>query len=156
MLQIGNPSVQSLIIDKAGSKIDEDIITAYLETHYRVSAAPPFVMRVGEVCPELVALYKKMRVSCCAYITACNPHSQQEETSTNAELQAALAHQLQGRGLSYISGVGQHPSTQWPGEPSMLVPGPAQEAAKKLGQRFRQNAILWCGPDALARLILLR
>jgi len=40
-----------------------------------------------------------------------------------------LARELAQRGLAVELGVGQHPSGDWPGEPSFLVYGLALEAA---------------------------
>ena len=45
---------------------------------------------------------------------------------------------------------------EWPPEPSYLVLGSALDAAKAIGTELRQNAIVWCGPDCLPQLILLR
>jgi hypothetical protein len=52
--------------------------------------------------------------------------------------------------------MGQHPSNKWPGEEIFLVLGLYFEAAKALGERFGQNAIVWCGIDAVPQLIVLR
>ena len=56
----------------------------------------------------------------------------------------------------YHEGMGEHPSGQWPGEPSFLILGLPLDAAKQLGARHEQNAIVWCGTDAVPQLILLR
>ena len=58
--------------------------------------------------------------------------------------------------LEFVAGIGQHPSNQWPGEPSYLVFGLTLEAAKTLGTRLEQNAIVWNGSDGTPQLILLR
>ncbi len=52
--------------------------------------------------------------------------------------------------------IGQHPSNSWAGEESFLVFGVSLEAAKALGRRFEQNAIVWSAADAVPQLILLR
>lgn len=113
------------------------------------------VLRVGVFCPELAALHEAHRTGCSAFITACNPFSRLLGEAANAERQAILARELKRRGLAFIDGVGQHPSGQWPGEASFLVLGLALEAAQTLGRRLDQNAIVWSGPDAVPRLILL-
>jgi hypothetical protein len=128
---------------------------AYRETEYRVTEGEPFVLRVDEPCPELLGLYRAKNVSCAAFITACNPFSQPLSAEENARRQAELRSELARRSLFYLEGVGQHPSGTWPGEPSFLVLGLALEAAKTLGRAYEQNAIVWCGADAVPRLVLL-
>lgn len=143
-------------LSRAQSAIEPDLIAAYKATEYLVNGAPPFGLQVGSQCQELLALYKKSRVDCCAFISACNPFSEQLDPAVNIDRQAGVVHEVQGRGLSFIAGIGQHPSNNWPGEPSFLVLGLSMEAAKPMGRKHGQNAIVWCGPDALPRLVLLR
>lgn len=114
-------------------------------------------LKVGAPCRPLVTLHKTARVESSAFITACNPFSQQVcDAVINARRQHALASELTQRGLSFFDGIGQHPSQKWPGEASFLVLGLSLEAAKVLGVRHEQNAIIWSGADAVPQLILLR
>ena len=106
--------------------------------------------------PELASLYKAKSASCAAFITACNPFSRELSDADNAKRQAELAAELKRRSLSFFEGVGQHPSRDQPGEPSFFVLGLALEAAKSLGKAYEQNAVIWCGPDAVPNLVLLR
>jgi len=136
--------------------IDAATIQAYRETEYRVDGDKPFTLRIGQTCGALAAIYKRRRVDCSAFITACNPYSQQLDDSANARRHAELGHELRQRSLIAFEGLGQHPSNQWPGEASYLVLGLTLEAAKVLGNRLEQNAIVWSGADAVPQLILLR
>lgn len=136
--------------------IDAETLQAYRETEYRVDGADPFILRVGELSAALAAAHKRHRVDCSAYITACNPFSQRLDEAENVERHAALGRELSKRSLASSEGVGQHPSNQWPSEPSHLIFGLTLEAAKALGTRMEQNAILWAGADAVPELILLR
>ena len=138
------------------SIIDAAMVQAYRETEYRVHGDEPFTLRIGDASPALAAAHKRHRVDCSAYITAFNPFSQALDDEANVELHAALGRELDQRSLSRKEGVGQHPSNQWPGEASFLVFGLTLEAAKTLGTRLEQNAIVWCGADAVPQLILLR
>jgi len=140
----------------SGSKIDRDTIQAYLETDYCVHGDSPATLKIGEACPKLASLHEEHRVDCSAFVTACNPFSQSRDDAANAEQQAALAHELKQRSLSFLEGIGQHPSNKWPGEASFLVLGLTLEAAKTLGARLEQNAIIWSGLDSVPQLILLR
>ncbi len=138
------------------SELDASLISAYRETEYRVTQADPFVLRVDVPSPELASLYKAKGASCAAFITACNQFSRALSDADNAIRQAGLATELKRRNLNFFDGVGQHPSGDWPGEPSFLVLGLALEAAKSLGKAYEQNAVIWCGPDAVPSLVLLR
>ena len=138
------------------SVLPPDLIRAYQETEYRVHAEPPFTLRIGQFCPELLQEYKNRKVSCCAFLTSCNPFSQALKPEQNADRQQTLAMELKSRSLKYLEGFGQHPSNGWEGEPSFLVFDLSLEAAKAMGRSFEQNAVVWVGPEGLPELIVLR
>ena len=138
------------------SVIDAGLIQAFRETRYRVHGAEPFTLVVDEPSAALAAAHKRFRTDCSAYITACNPFSEEVGAASNAQRHADLGLELARRSLAHIEGIGQHPSNQWPGEASYLVFGLKLEAAKTLGRALRQNAIVWSDADAVPRLILLR
>jgi len=136
-----------------------DLLRAYQETEYRVGAAAPggaFVLRIGAASDALRALHQHFGVACSAFLTAANPHSRMTDDATNAERLRHLHAHLEALGLSCIDGVGQHPGNGWPGEASLLVPGLDLATARRLGERWAQNAIVWSGADAVPQLILLR
>lgn len=138
------------------SEISAETIQAYLETEYRVQGAPGFVLRVGQPNQVLLAAHRQQGVQCSAYLTACNPYSIQNDEFTNSACQAALEEIVLQRGLKLVSGIGQHPSNEWPGEESFLIFGLTLEDASNLGRQFGQNAFIWNGEDANPQLILLR
>ncbi len=138
------------------STIDPDTLRAYEETHYRVLGNAPTTLRVGRANPDLAKLHRAFGVDCSAFVTAANPLSALTYATANTLRQAALAEQLRRMGLRFIEGTGEHPSGTWPGEPSFLVIGLILSDAKQLGVRHDQNAIVWCGADAVPQLILLR
>ena len=138
------------------SIIDRETIQAYLETEYRVKGDAPMTLKIGIASPTLSALHKAHGVESSAYITACNPFSQSFDDAVNVNRQAALASELRFRSLAFIGGIGKHPSNRWEGESSFLVMGVSREAAKALGVQYEQNAIVWCGSDAVPELVLLR
>ena len=136
--------------------IDPETLAAYRETEYRVMGDQPFVLRVGQHCPQLLSAHRQYGASSSAFITACNPLSQALSEADNAERQDRLAAELRARDLVFRPGIGQHPSNCWPGEPSYLIFGLSLEAVKALGKKFEQNAIVWAGEDGVPQLILLR
>jgi hypothetical protein len=134
--------------------MDDELIQAYKETHYTVKDAVSFVLHIGVVSEALLVCHKRHRVDCSAFITAWNHFSQQLTAQENEERQRALIAEIKGRSLSFLPGVGQHPSNNWPGEQSVLVLGLLLEAAKTLGRRFEQNAVLWTGRDGVPELLM--
>lgn len=138
------------------SEIDPATIKAYLETDYCVSAPEPFTLRVGVVSSPLTRQYREHQIGCSTFVTACNPRSRIVEDRENARRHAELANELAHLGLTFFAGVAQHPKDGWPAEPGFLVLGLPLDEAKRLGEKYDQNAIVWCGPDATPELVLLR
>lgn len=135
--------------------ISDELLQAYRATDYHVEAAVPFVWRVGQASPDLLHLYAKHQCECAAFLTACNPFSEIAAELENEVRQAGLANELRKRGLHFFNGIGQDTLGAWPGEPSFFVLGLSLEAAKRLGREQDQNALIWCGPDAVPLLVLL-
>ncbi len=138
------------------SMIDSNTIEAYRGTEYRVSVDGGLVLRIGEASPPLVALHGHYGATSSAFVTACNPFSAALSDEENRTRQAGLEQDLRTRGLRFLPGIGQHPSNGWPGEPSFLVLGIDLPAAKALGVRLEQNAIVWVGVGGVPELVLLR
>ena len=138
------------------SQIPCATIQAYLETHYRVLGPAPTTLKIGEANTTLAAIHDANGARRSAFITAWNPLSQKVGDPVNVRRLDALARELTRRGLTFIEGIGEHPSNNWPGEPSFLVLGVSLEDAKSLGVDHGQNAVVWCGGDAVPQLILLR
>ncbi len=90
------------------------------------------------------------------YITACNPYGKILTDADNVQRQAVFAQELRQRSLIFLTGIGAHPNENWPGEPSYLILGLSLEAAREMGVTHEQNAIVWCGANAVPDLILLR
>ncbi len=138
------------------SSIEQETILAYRETEFRVFSDTPVTLRIAEKNEALLGLYKANRSVSGAFVTACNPLGQQFSEAENARLHDLLDYELGFRSLNFIAGEGKHPVGDWPGEPSFLVFGLSLEAAKTLGKKLEQSAIVWCGPDAVPQLVLLR
>ena len=140
--------------------ISPSLIQAYLETDYGVNADPAFVLKVGVFSEPLARLLEHHHCDCAAYLTACNPLSEDVGAAENAVRQAELSRELKERSLRFIEGVGQGSQgewpEQWPGEASFLVLGLSLEASRALGRKHAQNALIWCAKDAVPQLVLLR
>lgn len=138
------------------SHIEPPLIQAYRETHYRVTDEPAFTLRIDIPSPELAAIYTARGISCSAFITAFNPFSRALSPSENESRHEALIARVIARGLNHLNGIGQHPTNRWEGETSLLILALPLDEARALGNEFEQNAIVWSGPDAVPKLILLR
>ena len=124
-------------------------------TEYIVFTEPPFSLRVDQISESLKELYDAYGVVTAAYITASNPGSSQLSDDENTRRNRQLLHEIEMLNASYIPSIGNDPENSWPGEPSYLVLDIDRQSAILLGKKYRQNAILWCGRDAVPRLLLL-
>jgi hypothetical protein len=131
-----------------------ELIQAYTETNFIVHAEPPFTLKIGTQSSALVQLFDKTNVLCAAFITACNPFSESLPAHKNHEFQKILQDALTKRSLKFINGIGQHPSGNWPGEPSFLVLDLDLAAARVLARYHKQNAFVWCGQDGMPELVI--
>jgi hypothetical protein len=138
------------------STIDLGLIEAYKATDFLVHSEPPFVLKIGASSPQLMQLYGRFSTANAAFLTAYNPYSEDVGAAQNSAFHDKLCRELTNCGLTFLPGMGQDSQGQWPGEPSYLVLGLQLEEAKAMGTQYRQNALVWCGDDAVPQLILLR
>ena len=133
--------------------ISAELTQAFTETDYIVHHELPFTMNIGQPCPALKSLMNEHNALCAAFITAWNPFSQQLSAQQNEVRQQELKAELKRRGLKFIEGIGNHPSNNWPGEPSVLVLDLGKEAAKSLCGHHEQHAFVWAASDAVPELV---
>ncbi len=138
------------------TKIDAATVQAYVDTNYCVLGEESFIINVGKFNKKLIRFFENYHEHSCAFITACNPYSRIVCDADNFLFQRELAADLDGYRLTYVAGIGLHPSNKWPGEESFLILGIDIDFAKKIGKKFKQNAIVWCGTDGIPELVLLR
>ena len=73
--------------------MDPGMLQAFYETEYRVHTDPAVVLRIGEPSPMLRALHAAHGVTTSAFVTACNPRSQQlSESANRARMEIGRAH----------------------------------------------------------------
>ena len=130
-----------------------ELVQAFMETEYFVHAEPAFKMHIGQPCSELASLMVEHKAHCAAFITAWNPFSQALSLAENEQRQEELKAQLKTRGLSWIEGIGQHPSNEWPGEPSVLILNLSRESAKVLAAQYEQHAFVWTDEMVVPELV---
>lgn len=138
------------------SNVPPELVSVYLNTDFRVLEPREFTLRIGVASKELNAVYMDLGVSSAAFLTAWNPLSQARSREANDNAQAALIRELALEGYVTWQGLGIDPSSSWPGEESVFVPGIDLEWARTTGVEFKQNAIVWAGSGAVPELVLLR
>ena len=137
--------------------ITPEILAAYRNTGYRFGqGAQAITLRIGMRSKALLRLYASSGHYCGVFITASNPLGARQSDADNEAGFARLAAELNGMALTAIEGAGVDPAGAWPAEKSFFALGVDREAARDLGLRYRQNAIVWTGSDAIPELILLR
>lgn len=141
----------------AASNVASEKLIAYLATEYCLGYNPEeVVLKIGKHSASLAELFTEHRVSCGAFITAYNPEGTQQSDEANAQDHAALLQRVVELGHSFIEGVGAGTTGQWPLERSVFAYGMDKASACAVGRQFRQDAIVWVGPDAVPQLVLLR
>jgi len=138
------------------TKLHPALLQAYRETDYIVHAGPNFVLHVDQPCAGLVAYYALRGIDSGCVITAWNPCSQPLGDAENETRQQLLEAQLSQAGWQWLRATGAHPDNQWPPELGCFVEGMDIDAANEWGRAWEQNAVIWCGADAIPRLRLLR
>ena len=132
-------------------------IDAYRATHYRVGAGPgAFTLRINIPSNPLRRLYENTGHTCSVFITAFNPFGQQQSAHANDAAHARLGECLRALTPHVFEGTGADPTGAWPHEKSYFALGMDKAAASELGAKFRQDAVVWAGPDTIPRLLLLR
>ncbi len=134
--------------------MEKALIQAYKETEYRVYV-PELIITVDELHPDLDEFIIDNGAFQWAYISAHNPYSQPTTALKNVQQHQALVQEVKMHNWTYCEGVGMSKNGEWPPEISLLIVDITLEEAKKLGQQFRQNAILFGQVNKTAQLILL-
>jgi hypothetical protein len=141
---------------KTATNVTPALIAAYNATRYRVFADETFDLRIGQKSNQLSSLYQKHDCLSALLITAWNPYSAVTSEGDNRAAQDRLESKLLAGSVPFITAIGQDAKLKWPGEESVLALGLSLDAAKNLGIKFRQNAIVWSDQDAIPKLIMLR
>lgn len=132
--------------------ISSDLLQAYLDTVYCVTD-PPLPIRIGQLHPDLDKLMESYGCSTYAFITAHNPASQ-----VLSDIENMARHQMLVADLAKytcLEGFGVGTDPKWKPERSLLVLGIDQDAAKAIGKKYGQNAIVVGNAGGAATLILL-
>ena len=139
------------------SSIPSELIELYRTAVYRVDAPEGVLtLHIDLHSRELADLHAKAGVTSSAFLTAYHPRSNPVSPEENESAQQALLDDLKTRGLRWLEGRGEDAAGQWPAEPSVLVLGIAPKEATDLAKKYQQNGYVFCGADAIPRLVLTR
>jgi hypothetical protein len=139
------------------SAIPADLIASYRAADYQAGAgSATVVLRIDQYSESLSQLLAASGQQSAAFITAYNPCNQSCSFEANQAAQARLRNELSRHASQIIEGMGSDLSGAWPPEQSLLALGVDLATAQALGRQFGQNAVVWVGPNAIPRLILLR
>jgi hypothetical protein len=155
--QITNKLTTDLRPSGPSSVVPSEKLIAYLATEYCLGYNPEeVVLKIGKHSASLAELFTEHGVTCGAFITAYNPEGTQQSDETNAQDHVALLTQVTALGHAFIEGAGSDATGDWPAERSVFAYGMDKASACTVGRQFRQDAIVWVGPDAVPQLVLLR
>ena len=141
----------------AHSEVPAEQVEAYRKTEYRFGQGLDAVtLRIDVPSVALARLYASSGHASGVFITEYSPFSEPQSPEANEAAHARLGEELKLLGRPVIEGAGADPTGEWPAEKSYFVLGVDLDAAKALGHRCQQNAIVWVGADAVPKLIVLR
>ncbi len=133
--------------------LSTQLLISYCETDYKLPSVG-ITLRLGEHNETLDELLEKNNAEEWCFITAWNPGSALYSTKENIELNTRLEREI--RKYPYFKGKGEgRYNSKWPSEESFLVIGIPFEIAKKLGEKFKQNAILVGRAKGVSELLVL-
>jgi hypothetical protein len=121
----------------------ERLERAYLATTYRVHEPEGSIdLRIGQASAPLDRLLDRNKAPTWAFVSAANPGSVMLAPADNSRRHAALVEAVQFGGFCFIEATGIPADASWPPEPNLLIFGISRSAARLLGRRFGQLAVL--------------
>ena len=139
------------------SQVPAAMIAAYHATNFRVDigGSAYLTLRIGHYDAVLDKLHRERGVTTSVVITAWNPVSEETADAVNCAAQDRLLAAIGALDLVSLPASGADPAGKW-AEPSLFVFGMRRDVALDLGRQFRQNAVVFCGREAIPSLLLCR
>lgn len=133
--------------------IDESLRQAYLATDYILAVGAVSIrLNIGRDAPELDRLLTARSVDTAAFVTAWNPRSAWLPVAENLLLAARLAAAVEECGFQSLPVTTTADDPRWI-EQGLFILGISEEAARRLGRDFDQNAIVMVNRGSPPRLI---
>jgi hypothetical protein len=128
---------------------------AYEAAEYVVFDDSAAILRIGEPCPEMDALFEADGAARAAFVTAFNPNGLPRAEDENYAAFGRLCKVAEAAGCKLYLGQGMDPEGNWPPEPSLLLVGISRTAAEALGRSFGQLAIVFVEKGRAPELVVL-
>ncbi len=139
------------------SLVPEALAAAYRDSDYYIHGeSDGLVFHVDRYSDGLKRLLAPVNPPTAAFITACNPYSRLSDDDDNHRANQRLRVRLEALAVKVLPASGCDPRGEWPPEPGFFALGLTLDDARRLGEAFRQNAVIWIDEDAVPRLVLLR
>ena len=139
------------------SAVSPEKVYAYKAADYYISdTSSDFIIRIGVSSEKLRQLHHGTGQNCSIYITAFNPYGAEQNSVDNRSAHVELEGHLRKISPYVFEGFGTDPAGIWAPEASFLALGIDLSTSKLLGKRFKQDAVVWVGADAVPQLIILR
>lgn len=122
---------------------------------YEIISEKNFTFKINQYSNDLKDLLNLKKTKTAAFITAYNPYGLALDDAANKDLQSALIKALRFRNLRFLEGKGYAHDESWEPEMSALILGINFEAAKSLGAKFNQLAIVWIDESFIPTLVML-
>ena len=138
----------------AESQVSAELIDIYRATNFCVDlgGGACLTLHIEHYDAALDELHRKRGVTTSVVITAYNPFSEMPADAVNCAAQERLLAEIDALGLAWLPASGADPGGRW-AEASLFVLGMSRDEALDLGRQFRQNAVVFCGRDAIPSLL---
>lgn len=141
--------------DETSARI-RDLFATYQRTHYRVVLPDHAGSTIQIDAPAPGPIIDWIgRDDFAAYMTSCNPYSQELTDRQNDERLADLRERLYTAGARFLEGIASAPNESW-FEPSLLVTSIPLTAVDAFARMYEQNAIVVVPARGIARLRVYR
>lgn len=135
------------------TNIPQELIDAYNATRFTVFE-PSITIKTESVNESLDSLLEQYECDQWAYITSVNPFSETHTDVENEHSFESLKNDVSDYQSFIGEGVGTDPA--WKPEVSLLILGISKTEAKRLGNKYGQNAIVYGKAGKKAELVLLQ
>lgn len=117
------------------------LIAAYRETIYH-TYSPALNIKIDQENEDLTVFLFDNNAYTWAFVSASNPYSIKISDQENQQNHKTLLEWVQKQGYRFLEGEGKHPHEDWL-EKSVLILDISKKDAVELGEKFKQNAIVF-------------
>mgnify|MGYP000002635531 FL=1 len=138
------------------SNINDSTISAYANANYYVIAEQSFYMKIGQKSKPLQNYCFKKNYQSAVFVTGYNPFSKIATDMLNLLAHNKLKLMLNNMDIEFILCVASDLEKDWPDEVGVLALDVTLQKGKDIGNKFKQNAIVWISDSWVPKIELLR